>query len=42
MSSGYASVRAEDGLCARRDLYLSANASCNAFEPRRACPSAGV
>jgi len=35
MSSGYASVRAEDGLCARRGLYLSARDSCAAFAPRR-------
>lgn len=34
MSSGHASVRAEDGLCARRDLYLSARATCAGFEPR--------
>ena len=39
MSSGYASVRAEDGLCARRGLYLSARESCAAFAPRRPAES---
>jgi hypothetical protein len=28
LSSGYASVRADDGLCARHELYLSAGAWC--------------
>jgi hypothetical protein len=31
MSSGDASVRADDGLCLRHDLYLSARASCAEF-----------
>ena len=31
MSSGYASVRAEDGVCRLRGIYLSAGASCSAF-----------
>jgi hypothetical protein len=26
--SGHASVRADDGLCAEHDLYLSANSTC--------------
>lgn len=28
MSSGFASVRAEDGLCRARGIYLSARAGC--------------
>ena len=31
MGSGYASVRAEDGLCRRHDLYLSAHDHCASF-----------
>jgi hypothetical protein len=31
MSSGYASVRKDDGICALHDLYLSASASCVQF-----------
>jgi hypothetical protein len=31
MSSGDASVRAEDGVCLRHDRYLSARASCGDF-----------
>ena len=31
MSSGDASVRADDGICLRHDRYLSARASCAAF-----------
>ena len=31
MGSGYASVRAEDGLCRRHDLYLSARDRCASF-----------
>lgn len=34
MSSGYASVRAADGLCARHARYLPASATCAAFAPR--------
>jgi hypothetical protein len=34
MSSGYASVRADDGLCARLGRYLPASATCAAFAPR--------
>lgn len=29
MSSGFASVRTEDGICRARDIYLSARAGCN-------------
>jgi len=32
MGSGHASVRKDDGLCLLRDLYLSADACCDAFE----------
>jgi hypothetical protein len=35
MSSGSASVRAQDGLCALHDRYLSFRDSCNDFD---ACP----
>ena len=31
MGSGYASVRAQDGLCRRHDLYLSARDRCASF-----------
>ena len=31
MSSGYASVRKEDGICLRHDLYLSADAHCDEY-----------
>ncbi|WP_259067671.1 hypothetical protein HDF24_19350 [Mucilaginibacter sp. X4EP1] len=34
MSSGYASVRAQDGLCSYNQLYLSARDSCPHFTPR--------
>jgi hypothetical protein len=33
MSSGDASVRADDGVCERHDRYLSARASCADFTP---------
>ncbi|WP_158815861.1 hypothetical protein [Methylocapsa sp. S129] len=33
MSSGDASVRADDGVCERHDRYLSARASCADFKP---------
>ena len=32
MSSGMASVRADDGLCLKRDVYLAAYYSCDQFE----------
>jgi len=38
MSSGYASVRAEDGVCLRHDRYLSAWASCGEFQARQSKP----
>ncbi len=34
MSSGYASVRAQDGLCLQHGLYLSAWESCPEFCPK--------
>jgi len=33
LSSGFASVRADDGICLRHDRYLSARSSCSAFSP---------
>jgi len=33
MSSGYASVRDQDGLCSYNELYLSARDSCPHFLP---------
>lgn len=33
MSSGYASVRAHDGLCNRHDVYLSYRDRCPDFSP---------
>ena len=32
LSSGHASVRKDDGVCALHDLYLSADARCEQFE----------
>lgn len=31
LSSGYGSVRADDGICLRHDRYLSARSSCPQF-----------
>ena len=31
MSSAYASVRGEDGICAKHERYLSARSSCSDF-----------
>jgi hypothetical protein len=33
MSSGYGSVRADDGVCLLRDRYLRATYGCSAFAP---------
>ena len=33
MSSGYASVRAEDGLCSRHDRYVAASSVCEDYQP---------
>jgi hypothetical protein len=34
LSSAYASVRKDDGICLERDLYLSASAWCERHTPR--------
>ncbi len=34
LSSGYASVRKDDGICAEHGIYLTAMASCERFSPR--------
>ncbi|MCK8783536.1 hypothetical protein M0638_03965 [Roseomonas sp. NAR14] len=39
MSSGWASVREADGLCARRGLYLSARDGCSDHAPPGGTPS---
>ncbi|WP_456374296.1 hypothetical protein [Thiolapillus sp.] len=39
MSSGMASVRADDGLCLKRDIYQAAYYSCEAFEAAAEPPS---
>jgi hypothetical protein len=36
LSSAYASVRKDDGICLLRDLYLSADECCDAFTPDNA------
>ena len=36
MSSAWASVVAEDGICLRHDRYLSADATCPDFKPTHA------
>jgi hypothetical protein len=33
LSSGYASVRGDDGLCLCHDRHVSARSSCNSFAP---------
>lgn len=33
LSSGHASVRKDDGICLLHDLYLSAAARCDQFQP---------
>ena len=33
LSSGYGSVRSDDGICLRHDRYLSARSSCSDFVP---------
>ena len=35
MSSGYASVVAEDGVCLRHDRYLGSRASCADWQPAK-------
>jgi hypothetical protein len=34
LSSAYASVRKDDGICVERDLYLSASAYCERYAAR--------
>lgn len=38
LGSAYASVRMDDGICVLRDLYLSADAWCDAFERSSGIP----
>ena len=35
LSSGWASVRKDDGICLERDLYLSASAHCERHTARK-------
>lgn len=42
MSSGYAAVRAGDGLCHLRDLYLSGGATCIRHAPRSGTASPAI
>lgn len=39
LSSGYGSVRSNDGVCSLSDRYLRAEASCRAFVPAHVPPS---
>jgi hypothetical protein len=39
MSSGFASVRDQDGFCNYNQLYLSARDSCPHFTPRKTVPA---
>jgi hypothetical protein len=36
LSSAYASVRKDDGICLKRDLYLSASGYCEQYAARQA------
>jgi hypothetical protein len=40
LSSAFASVRSDDGLCLRHDRYLSAWSSCSHFSARAAADAA--
>jgi hypothetical protein len=40
LSSGYGSVRSDDGVCLRHDRYLSARSSCADFLPVTSHPIA--
>jgi hypothetical protein len=42
MSSGYGSVRADDGICLRHDRYLGAHATCDEYAACAAEPAAAV
>jgi hypothetical protein len=35
LSSGFGSVRGDDGICLHHDRYLSARSSCSEFTPAR-------
>jgi hypothetical protein len=35
LSSAYSSTRADDGLCAKHEHYVSANAKCDDFDPAK-------
>jgi hypothetical protein len=35
LSSAYSSTRADDGLCAKHDRYVNANAGCDDFDPAK-------
>jgi len=39
LGSGFASVRADDGLCRRHERYVSSHASCAGYEPLLRAPS---
>ncbi len=39
LSSGYASVRRDDGICEEHGIYLSATASCERFSRRTKAPA---
>jgi len=38
LSSAYGSARGEDGVCSKRDLYLSPNKKCEYFKPINSTP----
>jgi hypothetical protein len=38
LGSGYASVRDEDGLCARHERFAAARATCAEFAPAKPIP----
>ncbi len=40
LGSGYGSVRCQDGICSRHDLYLGAYRHCDDFEPIQAVAEA--
>lgn len=42
MSSGFASIRKDDGICTLHDLYLSADAHCGQYACQDDEPGGGV
>ncbi len=43
LGSGYSSVKKDDGICALKDIYLSADNVCDEFHPKnRITPQARV